>query len=984
VIYEEYFKYTDQHKKDYGERTTLVLMQVGSFFEMYGLKRADEILLEISVIERAAQVCMLKVADKKDKYSYRGGETMSVVMAGFGEASLDKYLPILVEAGFSCAVYVQEDDMTKRGAKKRVLHGVYSAGTYFPVADVAAPVLSSHYTMVIWIHKYRVIGGGGTKSAVSKYICGFATSSCSTGESFLYEYTTPVMQTLQPTSFDDLERAVTSFMPREIVLISGLTPSEEDRVLQFMGASSVLLIHRVQETDEKAVRCAKPAYMDAILKTHYGGMDCRQQIQEFTLYEFATQCFCYLLDFLHNHSPHLVSKIRLPTFSNTSRRMVLGNHTLTQLNISGGGATTSVSAFLNECVTAMGKRAFHNRILQPVFDIDWLNREYEATDRMIRSHMNDVGRLRRRMSNVRDIDRIIREIVHEKAAPASLWHLCNAVELLQEEMVCYGGLYSSEKWWTPDMEAQTKHFLKQMRGMLDLEVCRSVTSLSSEQIFCRGFDAGIDSLQDEYRLVRETLEQIRVKLNEGVGGDYVKWHETAKSGAFFQLTANRGQHLSKWLLKTEGEVIPGILYREIRVEGGGGGGGSSTDKMSHVQHGGITTLLRRLYHLEDRLAAQLQEVYCRRVLVGVLQNEWLDFLTSVSQILARFDVVQSVAYVAFHNGYCRPQISEAAVAAKAGASSFVRARQLRHPLIEHLQKNETYVPNDVSLGDEERGILLYGTNAVGKTSLIKAIGVAVIMAQAGMFVPCSEFTYYPYDAIYSRILGNDDLFKGLSTFVVEMSELRTILMEASPAVLVLGDEVCSGTETESALSIFTAALLRLHKMGASFLFATHFHEVSRYSEIREQMADAVAMKHMSFFFNAEKNVLEYDRKLRDGAGPAIYGLEVAKSLFMPVDFIDDAFRIREKYFPLGKTVLSMPTASYNRGVIRSPLCQICRVEIGQEIHHLQPQAVAASDSGLIRTEDGAVFHKNHPANLITLCRRCHDLVHSATATATAI
>ena len=99
--------------------------------------------------------------------------------------------------------------------------------------------------------------------------------------------------------------------------------------------------------------------------------------------------------------------------------------------------------------------------------------------------------------------------------------------------------------------------------------------------------------------------------------------------------------------------------------------------------------------------------------------------------------------------------------------SFFSAKKLRHCLIEHLQTNEIYVTNDIVLGDDNQdGVLLYGTNAVGKTSIIRALGIAVIMAQSGCYVPCSKFVYKPYTAIFSRILGNDNIFNGLSTFAV--------------------------------------------------------------------------------------------------------------------------------------------------------------------------------------------------------------------------
>ena len=105
------------------------------------------------------------------------------------------------------------------------------------------------------------------------------------------------------------------------------------------------------------------------------------------------------------------------------------------------------------------------------------------------------------------------------------------------------------------------------------------------------------------------------------------------------------------------------------------------------------------------------------------------------------------------------------------------------------------------------------------------------MAQAGMFVPCSSFKYKPYNAIYTRILGNDNIFKGLSTFTVEMSEVSTFINTCDENSLILGDEVCSGTETSSAVSIFASVLLWLNKKKSSHIFASHFHQLTTMKEI---------------------------------------------------------------------------------------------------------------------------------------------------------
>jgi DNA mismatch repair protein MutS len=298
--------------------------------------------------------------------------------------------------------------------------------------------------------------------------------------------------------------------------------------------------------------------------------------------------------------------------------------------------------------------------------------------------------------------------------------------------------------------------------------------------------------------------------------------------------------------------------------------------------------------------------------------------------------------------------------------SFVDAKQLRHALIEQLQTNELYVTNDVVLGTGTDGILLYGTNAVGKTSFIRALGIAVVLAQAGMYVPCTSFHFKPYESLFTRIIGNDNLFKGLSTFAVEMSELRTILKLANQNSLILGDELCSGTETQSAISIFVAGIQQFHREKSSFLFATHLHEIVDYEELQ---LDTVKMKHMSVIYDKASGVLVYDRKLKDGPGDSMYGLEVCKSLALPDSFIASAYAIRQKYKP--DSILSLKPSRYNAKKLVGS-CEQCGKQ-GKEIHHLQYQEDAVD--GFIQTSD-AVFPMNHVANLMTVCEKCHDVIHT--------
>jgi DNA mismatch repair protein MutS len=200
-----------------------------------------------------------------------------------------------------------------------------------------------------------------------------------------------------------------------------------------------------------------------------------------------------------------------------------------------------------------------------------------------------------------------------------------------------------------------------------------------------------------------------------------------------------------------------------------------------------------------------------------------------------------------------------------------------------------------------------------------------------------------------------------------MSELRIILKMADENSLVLGDEVCSGTETESALSIFVTALMQLYSKKVSFIFATHFHEIIKFEEIKK--LDTMVLAHMTVTFDRENDCLIYDRKLKMGPGNRMYGLEVCKSLYLEEDFLTKAYDIRNKYFPENKGELSHNTSVYNAKKIRG-FCEMCKAELAEETHHIAQQK-DATDDGFIGS-----FHKNHPANLMSVCEKCHDKIHT--------
>ena len=193
-----------------------------------------------------------------------------------------------------------------------------------------------------------------------------------------------------------------------------------------------------------------------------------------------------------------------------------------------------------------------------------------------------------------------------------------------------------------------------------------------------------------------------------------------------------------------------------------------------------------------------------------------------------------------------------------------------------------YVQHSVKLDQDTNSWLVYGMNASGKSTLMKATGIAILLAQAGSYVPALRLRFRPFRAIYTRILNHDNLFAGLSSFAVEMSELRDILRQADERSLVLGDEMCSGTESLSAMSLVAAGIEWLSAKRAKFIFATHLHDLP-------SLIDCSALKlkvwHLRVEYDPVSQKLIYDRTLMPGSGSSLYGLEVANAMDLPLELL---------------------------------------------------------------------------------------------------
>ena len=996
-IYREYFQRTLEYQAKYGDKT-IVLMMVGAFYEVYGLSCPSSTQHIRSQIDEFARICNLAVSEKK--FAFEGSP---VVMAGFRDYTLDKYIEKLTEAGYTTAVFIQElvsGSPSAKPAYKRVLHAVYSPGTNISYDTEVSTQITNHM-MCIWLDTYMPVlqktqkNNVGNRSTVHEktretIVFGVAVANIFTGKTAIFEHQSPFY--LSPTTFDELERYVSVYSPSEIIILSPFDTPVVDKILQFSGVqtTTVHIVDTRNQQNERVQNCTKQKYIQHILRTFFSE-ETYDICAELHTNQIATQAFCYLMNFIQEHNPNLVKNMELPIFNNLSTRMLLANHTLKQLNIientesqASSGPFSSVSKFLNKCSTAIGRRQFYTQIVNPVFDVDWLNGEYRMIDHMLQPTVYDmVAPIRKTMHDICDVEKIMRQLMVQKVYPSSLHKLWKSIKTVQQLNVCIaedaeiGDYLSYGHSYRPRdvsanlyIEQLTSHICSTIERVVDIDLCIGVQGFDTN-IIRPGISTVLDATVRKYTENTEWFHEIRLLLNniicsseKNAGLDYVKTHETEKSGLSLQITKKRANILKQYFNAPNRQ--PTLVLSKSQ----------KTVLIKDIQFSAVNSTTDEIvFPLLNEITRDIQ--HAKQQLSNIVETVYLDFLKQFSAscyralehlclFIAKMDILMTKSFVAKTYNYCRPNIFSD------NRESYVIAIGLRHCLIEHIQQNEIYVSNNIHLGkttkDGYGGLLLYGTNAVGKTSLIRALGIALIMAQSGMYVPCTNFEYYPYTAIFSRILGNDNLFRGLSTFAVEMSELRMILKSADERSLVLGDELCSGTETESALSIFMAGLQDLYRKQVSFIFATHFHEILKMDEM--STLSRVAVKHMAVHFDRELDCLVYDRKLADGPGNRMYGLEVCKSLYLPPDFLEKAYEIRAKYFPETKGELShTPTNTYNPRKIRGK-CEMCKTEIAEETHHLQEQRLASPD-GFI-----GEFHKNHPANLMSLCSKCHDRFHS--------
>jgi len=1048
-IVTEYLSLTEKYKTTYGEKTIL-LMQVGSFFEVYALINPDGTYTGSNIVE-FAKINDLAIANKNSCVG-----ALPVAMAGFGIAYRDKYIQKSQEHDYTI-VFHEQDSVDKT---KRSLTEIISPGTFFP-GDNENEGHMSNNIMCIWLHKSKA-----TKTMPCQVTIGIANIDIYTGKTSMFQIA--VTYEHNPATYDELERYVSLYKPSECLFVANMTERLIDDIIGFVGLERTK-VHKMggnppdppcgkksdhlQGGSEGASlpsnggqglrswqacpllkNAEKQTYQLEMFKRFFPNLSLTEM---FPTHYIALQSFCLLLDFVYQHNPNLVKKLTVPILENYTDKLILANHSLSQLNIIDDNRQTgkirSVSSFLNNCVTIMGKRQFLYQLHYPITNEEKLQASYDITEHLLLPSASVTGTTskescwsfyRDKLASISDLEKFTRKVVTRKLLPKNLVSLVADLHSIGDLFLQTQTDQVLMKYLPSEMsgiQEVCQAIIQDITHTFDMKVCHNLSEINEDTpIINKGVSTIIDTLMRDILDGRDKLEAICKYLSDLLQASenkktntkdkkmqYVKIHETAKNPPILIGTSLRIKKLKELLAKKNSSVE--ITYQskysakmetfalDIQsLETDNNGGGKNDIVITNKQIELITK------------SNETNKVKLVRYMENIFQNYMTEFakfdkaMQDIIKYTTEMDLLQCKCYIAHKYNYCKPELANKL---EQNNNSFFSLSGLRHPLIEHIQTNELYVTNDLSMGGNPpnphlgknyinkdlqaateasakggvglqsgqgfppKGVLLYGTNAVGKTSFIKSVGISMIMAQAGLYVPCTTFLYKPYQTIFTRILGNDNMFKGLSTFAVEMTELRTILNLANKNSLVLGDELCSGTESDSALSIFTAGLEILHERDSTFLFATHFHEITKYEEIKA--LKKLKMLHMAVHYDKQTNVLVYDRKLREGSGESMYGLEVCKSLHLPDAFLQRAHAIRMKYHEETQNILSLSPTHFNAKKLVGN-CELCKENKASEVHHLQHQKNANKTNDYIDT-----FHKNHVANLLNICEACHQKIHKS-------
>jgi len=524
---------------------------------------------------------------------------------------------------------------------------------------------------------------------------------------------------------------------------------------------------------------------------------------------------------------------------------------------SGKNVPTTLVAALDVTVTGMGARLLRSWLLRPLIDRTTIDERLDAVAHLLQQTVVR-GEIRKELRGIQDLERLTSRITLGQAGPRELVALRKSLAQLP----------LLRNFVTPPPaggSALLRHLyseideLTDVRETLERAIADEPPALATDPGMIRpGFHAELDELRDLSQHSKQIIASMEDRERKRTGINSLKIRFNQVFGYYIEIS-KANQHNApadyerkQTLVNAERFTSPELKDYERKVL-------AADERILEIE--------RQLF-VEIRSSIAAKATRLRRTAGAV----------------AQLDVLTCLAKLAADRGYIRPEFNDA------GELLIIAGR---HPVIEELlrQKGERFVPNDLCFEPRRQQLLLItGPNMGGKSTYLRQTALIILMAQMGSFVPARQAKLPVTDRIFTRIGASDNLARGRSTFLVEMSEVASILTHATPASLVLLDEVGRGTATFDGLSIAWAVVEHLQKhTRARTLFATHYHELT-------ELADLLpAVKNVHVSVKETPNEIIFLRHVEPGSASKSYGIEVARLAGLPRSVIERAREVLKKH-----------------------------------------------------------------------------------------
>ncbi|HEX8691137.1 MAG TPA: DNA mismatch repair protein MutS [Longimicrobium sp.] len=558
-----------------------------------------------------------------------------------------------------------------------------------------------------------------------------------------------------------------------------------------------------------------------------------------------------LVAYLAEVQPAGFGGLRPPRIERPGHAMALDEMTRRNLelveSIRGGGGEGTLLSVLDEALTPMGGRLLRRWLLAPLVEVAAIDARLDAVAELV----EDAGMrrdVRDALAEVRDLERLAVKVGAGRATPREM--LALAASLARVPLL-RAALADAR---APMLRGLLERLepLEEVKGAVERAVDPDAPAVVAEGGVIR---AGYDRELDELRGVRdgavEFIAALQARERERTGIGSLKVGFNRVFGYYLEVTRAQAErvpadyHRKQTLANAERYYTPELKEWEEKVLG-------AEEKITA---------------LEARLFAELRTAVAREV----------PRVQAVAERIATLDVLAGLAEVAVRREYARPEVDN-------GFALEVRGG--RHPVVETMMPREEFIPNDVRLDHDARVMVLTGPNMAGKSTVLRQVGLVVLMAQAGSFVPARFAKVGVVDRVFTRVGASDNLARGQSTFMVEMNETAAILHGATARSLVLLDEIGRGTSTWDGLSVATATTEHLHDVvGAKTIFATHYHEMTRLATRLAGVANfSVAVREVG-------DDIVFLRRLVPGGADRSYGVEVARLAGLPESVVERAREI---------------------------------------------------------------------------------------------